>query len=320
MGHAQASADLTVRRAADVTWSVSLPAGSPTGEASIREHAVAWHPGKKVYYLVGDVVLLDNPHHPNTYETELHLWRSPNLADWTYVGVAVPHGAPDNSYDGYGVASPSGMVCRDGRIYVPFSARKTSAFTKRSIGIAWSGLDPDVVPWTKTETAVSDLAGEDDDPSLVMVPGDPRLHLYHRTTGGGYHIVHTASAMPEDPASWPAATPVTVRPEGVRSQELTGVVWAEDMLHMFVIEMGNKVHGIQISHLVSRTPDVVFEPASRQSRYLIDQPARLACGGHFTPVVRDNMLVAAFWTVPQQGTRYGLQGHPARVVSGLPPH
>ena len=311
--HAQFAAEPAVHRTVDVMWSVALPPGAPTGEASIREHAVSWHPGRQVYYLVADVVPLANPHHPNTYETELHLWRSPDLAHWTYVGVAVPHGTPGGSYDGYGVASPSGIVCREGRIYVPFSARKTAAFAQRGIGIAWSGEDPDVVPWTRTDVPVSDLPGEDDDPSLVMVPGDPRLHLYHRTTGGGYHIVHTASPTPEEPASWPVATPVTARPEGVRSQELTGVVWADDMLHMFVIEMGKGVRGIQIAHLASRAPDAMFQPYSVRSRYLMDQPARLAYGGHFTPVVRNSKLVAAFWTVRQQGQRYGLQGHPAGI-------
>jgi len=310
--------DLSICRDAGTTWTVALPAGAPTGAASIREHAFAWHPGRQVYYLVADVVPLDNPHHPNTYDTELHLWRSPNLADWTYIGVAVPKGVPGHSYDGYGVASPSGIVCRDDRIYVPFSARKTAGFAQRGIGLAWSGPDPDVVPWTKTAAPISDLSGEDDDPSVVLMPGDPRLHLYHRTTGGGYHIVHTATSTPEDPASWPPAQPVTMRPEGVRAQELTGVVCADGVLHMFVIEMGKKVHGIQISHLAARDPAALFEPASRQGRYLTDQPARLAYGGHFTPVVRDGRFVAAFWTVPQLGQRYGLQGHPATLAAPPP--
>ncbi|MFV2067164.1 MAG: hypothetical protein ACC645_09315 [Pirellulales bacterium] len=34
------------------SFHVELPAGSPTGEASIREHTIAWHPHKEKYDLV----------------------------------------------------------------------------------------------------------------------------------------------------------------------------------------------------------------------------------------------------------------------------
>lgn len=52
-----------------VSFQVELTAASRTDEASIREHAITWHPAKKKYYLVADVVPLDSPHHPNTYDT-----------------------------------------------------------------------------------------------------------------------------------------------------------------------------------------------------------------------------------------------------------
>ncbi len=292
--------------------SVTLPADSPVGQASIREHAIAWHPGKARYYLVADVIPLGSPHHPNTYDTELHLWSSEDLADWAYVGLAVPKGTEEQCYDGYGAASPAGMALFDGRLYVPFSARKTAAFTKRGVGLAWSGSDPEVVPWRKTVVPVSDLPGEDDDPAVVVIPGDQRLHLYHRTTGeGGYRVVHTASAMPREPDSWPRATDVTQRPPGVRAQELTGTAVVDGKVHLFVIEQGEGVTGIQIAHLCSETPDEPFLPVHPGKRYLSHQPKDLAFGGHFTPVVKDGRLVAASWTVWQGPGRYGLGLHAA---------
>jgi hypothetical protein len=292
------------------TFVVELAAGSSTGEASIREHAVMWHPAKRKYYLIADVVPLSNPHHPNTYDTNLHLWSSHDLAAWTYHGVAVPKGIPGKTYDGYGVASPTAMAFFEGRLYAAFSARKTRTFAERGIGLAWSGDDPEQLPWTKTPQAVSDLPGEDDDSGVITIPGDDRLHLYHRTTGnGGYRIVHTASRTPRDPSSWPRATDVTQRPEGVRAQELTGVAWMDGAVHLFIIEHFEK--GPQrIAHVQSKQPDAMFAPLDLRRRYVEPQPRNLAYGGHLTPVLRNDRLAALFWTVAQSGKQYGLLGHP----------
>jgi len=294
---------------------VALPAGSAVGEASIREHSIAWHPGKGKYYLAADVVPTDSVHHPNTYETELHLWSSPDLAEWSYQGVAVPKGVAGETYDGRGVASPAGMVFFAGKLYVPFSARKTERFAERGIGLAWSGADPEKLPWTKTREAVSDIVpSEDDDPALVVVPGDRRLHLYHRRTGrGGYGIAHTASATPEVPGSWPSATNATRRPEAVRAQELTGAVFVGKSVHLFIIEH-MKQGGVRIAHLACADPRGPFEAVEGEPRYLAPaaQPDGVIYSGHITPVVRDGRPVGFFWTVRQSGRRYGLQGHPVR--------
>jgi len=77
-------------------------------------------------------------------------------------------------------------------------------------------------------------------------------------------------------------------------------------------QAGRNLH--PISHLMAAEPDGNFLPA-RANRYLEDQPTPLAYGGHFTPVMRDGALVAAFWTVMQQPPRYGLQGHAMRCVT-----
>lgn len=312
-GPREATPGLRYDRAA--RFDVALPVGSPMGEASVREHAIAWHPRKKKFYLVADVVPLNNPHHPNTYDTDLYLWSSPDLAAWTFHGIAVPRGTAGKSYDGHGVASPAGMAYRQGRLWVPFSARRTPQFTERSIGLAWSGDDPEQVHWTKSPAPISDLAGEDDDPAVVVLDGDDRLHLFHRTTAGGYHIVHTASATPTDIRSWSPAHRVTQPAADVRAQELTGVAYLGGRLHLFVIEH-LRHGGLKIGHLVSRNAGSMFSYADTAHRFVDDQPPGLAYGGHLTPVVRDGKLIALSWTVVQAGKRYGIEGHPAQMASG----
>ncbi len=294
------------------SFGVELAAESPLGEASIREHSIVWHPVQKKYYLIGDVVPLASHHHPNTYDTQLHLWSSADLAQWTYLGVAVEKGRPDHSYDGYGVASPAGMVFSDGRLYVPFSARRTSRFDKRGIGIAVSGPDPEQLPWKKTTTAVSDLPGEDDDPALLVLPDDDAMYLYHRHAGpDGYQIVHTSSKTPLVGDSWPAAQVATPLPPNVRAQELTGVYAANGSIYLLIIEH-LVAGGTRIAHLQSETPAGPFEPVNSQERYLPSdaQPGHLAYSGHISPVLRDGAPVAFSWTVHQSGRRYGVQGHP----------
>jgi xylan 1,4-beta-xylosidase len=301
------------------SFHVELTAASPTGEASIREHSITWHPVKKKYYLIADVVPLGSPHHPDTYNTELHLWSSVDLAKWTYHGVAVRKGRAGTSYDGYGVASPAGMAFFRGRLFVPFSARRTSRFEQRSIGLAVSGSDPEKLPWAKTNSPISDLPGDDDDPALLVIPDDDSLHLFHRATGPrGHRIVHTASRTPDRSGTWPAAQTITPRPRAVRAQELTGVFVTNGRVHLLVIEH-LYAGGMRIAHLASDTPYGPFNPTDPTRRYLPPdtQPQHLAYGGHITPVEKEGTLSAFFWTVPQQGGRYGLQGHPVRTLYEL---
>ncbi len=302
-------------------FSVELRADSPTGEASIREHSIVWHPVKKKYYLLADVVPLKSPYHPNTYETEIHLWSSLDLTEWRYHGVAVKKGAQKNAYDAHGVASPAGAIFMNGKIYVPFSARRTRQFTRRNIGLAWSGDDPEQVPWTKSKSPISDLEGEDDDPALMIRPGDSQLCLYHRRTGpGGYRVVWTSSETPEISESWPTAKPVTSRPESVRAQELTGAFHAGKQCHLLIIEHLRK-GGIKIAHLISKKTNGPFLPVAGQSRYLPagSQPSKLAYSGHISPVVQNEKLISLFWTVPQHKKRYGLLGHPVLQRRDLKP-
>jgi len=294
------------------TLAVALTEESPVGPASIREHGVAWHPRRGKYYLLADVVPLASRHHPNTYDTQLHLFSSTDLRAWTYHGVAVPKGTPGKTYDGYGVASPAAVVYFRGRLYAAFSARRTRRFEQRGIGLAWSKEDPEQLPGSKTDRPVSDVEGEDDDAAVVVAPGDDRLHLYHRRTGpGGYRIAYTVSATPQRPASWAAACDVTRRPDGVDAQELTAAFFHHGKFHLLIIE---HLHGqgVKIAHLAGMRPDGRFEAADRQQRYLPRdvEPRQRIYSGHITPVMRGGGPIAWFWTCRQQGARYGLQGHP----------
>ncbi len=299
-----------------ISYRLALPEHPRWGPCSIREHTVVWHPQRKRFYLLADVVPLASKHHPNTYQTGIHLWSSSDLRRWRYHGVAVPRGKRPGDFDHYGAATPAGAVFRQGRIIVPYSARRTERFTRRSIMLAFSHADPERLPWEKLPVPASDTPGEDDDPALVAAPDGKTLHLFRRTTApGGYQIVWSRSHLPAKPGSWSPARSVLRPPPGVRAQELTGAFYHQGRFHLLVIEHLRR-GGIRIAHLSAARPSGPFVPATPGRRYLRHdrQPAALAYSGHITPVFRGGRLVAFFWTVWQQPPRYGLLGHPVRHV------
>lgn len=292
---------------------VQLTKDSPIGEASIREHTIVWHPLNKKYYLLADVVPLKSKHHPNTYESEIHLFSSGDLSDWNYHGVAIAKGEVEGAHDRHGVASPVAATLVDGVIYCPYSARKTKTFTQRSVGLAYSSSDPEKIPWNKTSRPISDLPGEDDDVAIISEEDGARFHLYHRIAGPeGYQIVHSESKNPLKESSWSKGVPVSERPETVRAQELTGAMLLDGRYHLFIIEHLYK-GGVKIAHLVSHNPAGPFSAFQKNQRYLNpnDQPKRIVYSGHISPIVKDGKMDAWFWTAHQQGKRYGLLGHPA---------
>ncbi|MCA9014532.1 MAG: hypothetical protein KDA77_04290 [Planctomycetaceae bacterium] len=294
------------------SFEVELTQKSVIGEASLREHTIIWHPVKQKYYLLADVISLSSKHHPNSYESEIHLFSSKDLSRWHYHGVAINKGASAGAYDRYGVASPVAATLKNGMILCPFSARRTEQFTRRSVGLAYSGVDPEQIPWQKTAEPISDLPGEDDDTALLSDDSGRRFHLYHRTAGpDGYQIMHRESTDALQPGSWSNAVAVAPYPETVRAQELTGAALIDGAYHLFVIEHFYQ-GAAKIAHLVSRTPAGPFQPFLKNQRYLQgkDQPKGLIYSGHITPVVKDGSLAAFFWTVSQKGKRYGLAGHP----------
>ncbi|QDT45647.1 Glycosyl hydrolases family 43 [Gimesia alba] len=295
-------------------YKVELTKRSDMGEASLREHTIVWHPAKRKYYLLTDVISLNSKYHPNTYESEIHLFSSKDLSNWHYHGVAIRKGSTTEAYDLHGVASPVAATLKDGKILCPFSARRTEKFTRRSVGLAYSNNDPEQIPWNKTEQPISDLVGEDDDTALVSDATCDQFHLYHRTAGpNGYQIIHRTSSDPMQFDSWSNAVVVAPPPKTVRAQELTGATFVEGAYHLFVIEHFFK-GGAQIAHLVSPCPEGPFQSFQKNERYLQpgDQPRNVIYSGHITPVVKNGTLAAFFWTVSQKGKRYGLLGHPVQ--------
>jgi|GEM_PF-1853546 len=293
-------------------FEVQLTKDSVIGEASIREHTIVWHPLKKKYYLLADVIPLKSKYHPNTYESEIHLFSSSHLSDWQYHGIAITKGETEGDHDRHGVASPVSATLKKGIIYCPYSARRTKEFTQRSVGLAYSYSDPEKIPWNKTAQPISDLPGEDDDVAIINDEKGAPFHLYHRNAGPeGYRIVHSESTTPLKESSWAKATPVAERPQTVRAQELTGAILIDGLYHLFVIEHLYK-GGVKIAHLSSHDPAGPFHSFQKNQRYLkpSDQPKRIIYSGHITPVMQDGKISAFFWTAHQQGKRYGLIGHP----------
>ncbi|QDU06935.1 family 43 glycosylhydrolase [Gimesia aquarii] len=300
-------------------FQVQLKKGSAIGEASLREHTIVWYPPNKKYYLLADVIPLSSKHHPNTYESEIHLFSSKDLSIWKHHGVAITKGKREGDFDRHGVASPVMATLNNGIIYCPYSARKTETFTQRSVGLAYSSSDPENIPWNKTAQPISDLPGEDDDVAIIKEEKGANFHLYHRSTGPeGYQIVHSESTTPLIESSWPKATPVAKRPQTVRAQELTGVILIDRLYHLLVIEHLYK-GGVKIAHLASHNPAGPFHAFQKNQRYLkpSNQPKRAIYSGHITPVMKDGRISAFFWTAHQQGKRYGLIGHP--VLKKLTP-
>lgn len=298
-------------------FQVQLSKDSAIGEASIREHTIVWHPLQKKYYLLADVVPLNSKHHPNTYESEIHLFSSGDLSVWKYHGVAITKGLVEGDHDRHGVASPVAAALVDGVIYCPYSARKTKTFTQRSVGLASSFSDPEKIPWNKTSRPISDLPGEDDDVAIIANEAGNRFHLYHRTTGSqGYQIVHSESTTPLKESSWSKAVSISERPATVRAQELTGAILIDGRYHLFVIEHLYQ-GGAKIAHLSSRNPAGPFHAFQKNQRYLNSgvQPERIIYSGHITPVLKEGKLNAWFWTSHQRGKRYGLSGHPVLMHS-----
>ena len=102
LASASLSAEPLVQCDFSKSFEVQLTKDSPIGEASIREHTIVWHPQKKKYYLLADVIPLAWKLHPNTYDTEIHLFSSPDLSDWKYHGVAIEKGNTEGTHDRFG--------------------------------------------------------------------------------------------------------------------------------------------------------------------------------------------------------------------------
>jgi hypothetical protein len=173
---------------------VPLPtAGAGEGPArfSVRQNSAIWFDG--TYYLYADVVPWDNPFHPDTYDTSIHLFTSADAEEWKYEGEVLPKG-PAGSWTAAGIATPGACVFGN-QIYLSYSVRgNADGSGHRFIGIAVADdprgpfrelpqlrLIPDDVDYSRDRVFL--LL---DDPQLVASnaagtgPGEERLDLYYR--------------------------------------------------------------------------------------------------------------------------------------------
>lgn len=303
-----------------VNISIALPSGSPGGEASIREHCIVWSAVKSAWYLIGDVLLLDNPSYPDTWRSDIGLWKSADLVTWTYLGICIAK----NLASDWGVASPSGAVEHGGRILVPFCRRGSEDAQLLTIDMAQSGADPDAVPWTRlgTISAPPGLGDGFDDPALVLDPKTGGVHLYHRATvvnpndGVRRHtVLHSYSATPTALSSWPTAEFfLPRRPDAVTTQEMTAVFWWRGSWHLVVMEQES---GLTRSacHWVSPHPTVGWQVADPvKPRMTADYFGGVTeyLNGHYSVAMRGGEILACTWSVLQTGAypagRYGIGG------------
>lgn len=158
------------------------PVAIPTDHFSVRQMSGIWHEG--TYYIYADVVDWNNPCHPNTYDSSIGVFSSPDCEHWRYHGIAVPKGHRGD-WDGGGAASPGASVF-GGRFYVAYSGRENPDGS----GHRWMGLavaDDPLGPFDKLPEPI--VAGERmlDDANLVACradgdgPGNGLLRLYHRS-------------------------------------------------------------------------------------------------------------------------------------------
>ena len=173
---------------------VPLPtSGSGKGPKnfSVRQNSTIWFDG--TYYLYADVVPWDNPFHPDTYDTSIHLFTSANAEHWEYEGEVIPKGKK-GTWTAAGVATPSACV-HGNQVYLSYSVRgHADGSGHRFIGISVAHnphgpfrelpqlrLIPDDVDYAQDRTFL--LL---DDPQLVSSnatgtgPGENRLDLYYR--------------------------------------------------------------------------------------------------------------------------------------------
>ena len=163
----------------------------PTDGFSIRQNTALWFEG--CYYLYADVVPWDNPYHPDTYDTSIHLFKSPDAENWEYVGEVISKGEA-GAWTANGIAAPGACVFA-GKIYVAYSVRGNrdgSGHRFIGVSVAEAPVGPfreapelSIVPADVDYSEVSPMLLLDD-PLLVATngegtgPGDERLYIYYR--------------------------------------------------------------------------------------------------------------------------------------------
>ena len=185
----------------DVDFRISVesrtPMPLPTDRFSVRQNSAIWLDGR--YYLYADVVPWDNPYHPDTYDTSIHLFTSADAENWESRGEVIGKGRT-GEWTANGIATPGACVY-DGRMYVAYSVRgNRDGSGHRFIGVSVADdphgpfhelrhlrLVPDDVDCSQNATTL--LL---DDPCLVPCnadgtgPGEACLSIYYRRSLNDY--------------------------------------------------------------------------------------------------------------------------------------
>ena len=192
----------------------------PVDRFCVRKPAAAFTRG--MYWIYADVVPWDSPHWPNTYDTSIHAFSSPDCRTWHYHGELIRHRQP-GAWDFGGVATP-GAVCLDGCIHVFYSGRTNpDGSGPRHIGMA-TATDPGG-PFVKAEEPVlrSTHAGcHLDDPAPVPSADGDGIDLYfrqadHHRPPPNYSIRLTRSR--NGGKTWSAPVTVLQADERIRAYE-----------------------------------------------------------------------------------------------------
>ena len=105
----------------------------PVDRFCVRKAAALFAGGR--HWLYADVVPWDSPHWPDTYDTSIHAFSSPDCSAWTYHGEVLRHRVP-GSWDFGGVTTP-GALLFDGRVHVFYTGyEKPGRGGVRQIGMA----------------------------------------------------------------------------------------------------------------------------------------------------------------------------------------
>lgn len=132
------------------------------------------------YWIYADVIPWNHKYWPDTYDTSIHAFSSPDCNQWTYHGEVVRH-RENTAWDFGGVATP-GALYNNEKIFIFYSGReKTNGKGWRQIGVAIA--DNPAGPFKKNDLpAVKSTVPEShlDDPIPIISEDGRGIDLYYR--------------------------------------------------------------------------------------------------------------------------------------------
>lgn len=154
----------------------------PVDGFSVRKVTAFFANGKS--WLYADIVPFDHPYWPNTYNTSIHAWSSPDGRDWTYHGEVLPKGER-GQWDCASVSTP-GAVTLNGKVYLFYTGMDTPDGRNsniRHIGLAVA--DDPAGPFIKNPEPIQVSQGYLDDSSpVVSVDGKTIYHYFRESFSG----------------------------------------------------------------------------------------------------------------------------------------